>query len=253
MDQAVKAVEKIGKEKLNKALKGAAEKAAEMAEYLYLSAEYDGDVSDIEVRVKERKNGGYTVTAKGEAVPFIEYGTGEAVGHTSKQTGEPWWFYTLPPGNRFGAGGTYASYEVIDETKEERMEGALSETSKYLVGGMLKTQEDLRKDFDRGVAWKVIAQKDQSIKSQNDFVRKLKSSRSSYEDRGDWARAAYSYFLRRMEHTKVDVKPETKTTKSYVRKRKKGSGITKGNEPQHVMDQAMEAAVQYLERKYNAK
>lgn len=52
-----------------------AEKAASYAEDNFANAEYDG-VNDVKVEVRQTKKRGYSVTASGQAVPFIEYGAG---------------------------------------------------------------------------------------------------------------------------------------------------------------------------------
>lgn len=89
----------------------AAEEARAYAEDRYWDAEYDGETPDITVDVIKDKSGDVLVRATGDAVLFIEYGTGEYVGHTSKKTGHPYWFYTLPEDYSFGTeDGDFAHY-----------------------------------------------------------------------------------------------------------------------------------------------
>lgn len=63
----------------NKIVKQMAEFGAEEARMNFEDAEYDG-VKDFVVNVKPRNNGGYMITAGGESVWFLEYGTGMFTG-----------------------------------------------------------------------------------------------------------------------------------------------------------------------------
>lgn len=110
ISQVAKGFAAAGQKLADKVIAEAAEEARAYAEDRYWDAEYDGETPDIVVDVAKSKNG-VLVRATGDAVLFIEYGTGEYVGHTSSKTGEPYWFYTLPEDYTFGTeDGDFAHY-----------------------------------------------------------------------------------------------------------------------------------------------
>lgn len=248
---AAKTIENVTTKFSEKMIRETAEYARKDAEELYLGAEYDGDISDIEVRLKERKNGGYTITAKGEAVPFIEYGAGEPVG------GTPYWFYNMDAGTvvrtdvkKWDDG--HAHYRISGMTADERIESK-AEFKTYKIGGKEMTDKELREDFDKGRAWKIIGNADKSIKSREDFLKKVKRSREDPYDMGSWEKRAYSYFKNWYSKYETNTTQKMDTSSKEEWKVKEWSGFTRGNKAQYIMDQVSQDIVEHLERKYKAK
>ena len=86
-----------------------AQQAAENAEELYGWAEYDGYVGDIKVTPKRGKDK-ITITASGEAVKYIEYGT---------DSGDYWFFSGKGRDIELNAGGAKAHYKRLVREKDE--------------------------------------------------------------------------------------------------------------------------------------
>ena len=121
LQKELKEREKWEKKKLDELAKRLAELGVEKAEMNFGAALYDG-VNDVKVTKKHDGKGQYTVIANGQAVLFIELGTGihypdaplgeyqgaEGMTHGSYGKGlgnNDYWFYTGQPGN---AGGELA-------------------------------------------------------------------------------------------------------------------------------------------------
>lgn len=78
IDELIKGIEEYKRwleQKTDEFAKRLAELGRKYAEESFLSAEYDG-INDVMVEVEEKAQGEYVVRANGEAVLFIEFGTG---------------------------------------------------------------------------------------------------------------------------------------------------------------------------------
>lgn len=73
--------------KIDTLAKQLAERGYEVAQMSYATAQYDGD-NDVSVTVEERGNGNYAVVASGNAVLFIEFGTGIVYPDNHPEAGE---------------------------------------------------------------------------------------------------------------------------------------------------------------------
>ena len=163
---------KIAEEKISdEIIREAAEAAKERAEELYLDAQYDGATPDIEVSVYKSKSGNYLIKASGEAVLFIEYGTGQHKG--SKE----YWFYTLPEDYTFGTeSGDFAHYK-------RNMKDDLGDQAYYLKGkngGMILSEKKFERLMDSG-----------SFKTEAD-AKKFQNAHKAKE----WVEKPYSGFTR---------------------------------------------------------
>ena len=152
---ALKGITVAGEQLAEEIVKDAAEFMRDSAESFYLGAEYDGATNDVIVNVSESEKGTYTVSAVGDTVAFLEYGTGKYrdPGYLNPKTGKVYWFYTLPPGNRFGAGGTYAKTKVLKpsatDLRTNRLERKIvEEGGEGLFGGGDVVTEHSKEDYE---------------------------------------------------------------------------------------------------------
>lgn len=246
MAQAVKGIEKASKGISNDILRVTAHVTADYARQLYQGAEYDGDISDIEVRVKERKNGGYTVAAKGEAVPFIEYGAGEKYGGKTE-----YWFFTIDPGTVFRTkDGGHAHYrKLTSKAKELKAEGLDKEdTARYELQGRTYTRAELYEHLGKGSFASSFGTTPGIFANAWEQNKRLSSGERFQDKYNRWFNEV---LMKNLKKTDDGKKPDT--AKQYKWEEKTDSGFTRGNPPQHIMEQALEEGVGFLKRKYKAK
>lgn len=258
INKALQGIEKASKGIGERILKDASKFAAKRAEEYYLGARYDGAVSDISVVAKKGKSGRYTVTATGDAVSFIEFGTGSKVNPSYKNpgTGKPYWFYTLPPGNVFHAGGTYATYERLTPEAKQRRKDELAEAKTYNE----ESEERYRyngKEYTRSSLFGAAGSGKFGYfgaypKDFEDMWTKNITNPKGETFR-DWVMNAVISRAEKLSSAPKEQRVTPYTEEDYEEVDKTGSGITKGNPPQYVMEKALQDTLVYLEEKYNAK
>lgn len=118
MQEVQRRVERVASEEIEAAIN----QGIATATVGFKNAVYDGSTDDI--RVYAEKNGPrtWTLVAEGEAVEFIEYGTGAQAhsGYINPTTKKPYWFFSAKGRNiKLNAHGKPARYTYRRTTKEK--------------------------------------------------------------------------------------------------------------------------------------
>lgn len=219
----VKAIDQTNKSILEEAI----QHGAEVAKRGYVDPDYNG-VIDAHVSVNKIEDG-FELRASGESVRYIEFGTGVGrdKGYQSSKTGEPyWWFYNTGPvhltrgAHALRTSGGRTRYSITGPRGGKRyIDPYTTERYEITFGKDRKGKTDY--DNPRTAKW------------TTEHTREVYNKRSREYD--------VHRFYRKHE---AEIERETTATKMTP---KTNSYITMGNEPNYVMQKAIEETERYFE------
>lgn len=175
VENRIRVVETLGDE-LSKEY---AEKGAQKAGELYAEAKYDGSKAGIKVEAQKVRKGLWQVSANGPGavINSIEYGASSNGAHD-------YYFYSLPTGNEFKAGGAHAHYK----------KRAMAYQSKYRT----YSKADLQSLWDQGKL-----PRDRVFRGKKKPYRDLEDFIENQLDKGNLTLAKTGYESVEKEHSGI--------------------------------------------------
>lgn len=207
-----------------KALMEIAEKTKDYAEDLFANAKYDGE-NDVKVAVWKHNNGVY-IMAHGEALPYIEYGTGvrgpDGAGFSAASQVQDdnsfWYFNAEGRGIQLKAGGKKATYKTIGRNRYYYMAGRGKAAHKRYTDPAQLNDVNWENDEPVSIKYEAVTRRAYNRKSPIDGSREVvRSSTTETKTR---------------EIFKEEARGAEKPTKD--------SYVTWGNDPNNVMLQTEE-------------